>query len=601
MIEHGSGARAESGANSVAGDGASADDNILVVHDLHVSYATRSGSVAAVRGISFVVPRGKIVAIVGESGSGKSTTSQALIRRLASGGRIDSGSIEFEGRDLGPMSERELRSIRGGRIGFVPQDPSKSLNPLMRVGDQIAEALRLHLKLDKAAAAAEAVRILDEVGLPDPDARATQFPHELSGGMRQRVLIGIAWACNPQLVIADEPTSALDVTVQRHVLDNIDELVRRHNTSVVLVTHDLAVAADRADYVAVMSNGEIVEQGTTEQVLSAPTHEYTKKLVESAPGLASRRLTPSVTALGEHQQSSAGKLFAHTRPAQPAGLAAASGTATVAADSGADAAPADNILEVSNLVKTFALRRQGEGSQVLRAVDDVSFVVPRGSTFSIVGESGSGKTTTARIAARIASADSGTVSFDGTDVTSLSGEALRQLRRRVQVVYQNPFGSLDPKMSIEKIIAEPLRAFRVGDRAHRAEVARELLEHVSLSPSLAQRRPTELSGGQRQRVAIARSLAIGPELIVLDEPVSALDVSVQEQILQLLVDLQVQFGLSYLFISHDLGVIRQISDHIAVMRFGKVLETGTAADVMSNPQHEYTRELLEAIPGQRAQ
>ncbi|QYH34561.1 ABC transporter ATP-binding protein [Salinibacterium sp. M195] len=585
------------------------DDNILVVRDLHVSYATRSGTVAAVRGISFVVPRGKIVAIVGESGSGKSTTSQALIRRLASGGRIDSGSIEFEGRDLGPMSERELRSIRGGRIGFVPQDPSKSLNPLMRVGDQIAEALRLHLKLDKAAAAAEAVRILDEVGLPDPDARATQFPHELSGGMRQRVLIGIAWACNPQLVIADEPTSALDVTVQRHVLDNIDELVRRHNTSVVLVTHDLAVAADRADYVAVMSNGEIVEQGPTEQVLSSPTHEYTKKLVESAPGLASRRLTPSLTALGEQQQSSAGKLFTHTRLAQLAGSATASGgvasgtiasASTAAETGGADAAEATNILEVSSLVKTFALRRQGGGSQVLRAVDDVSFVVPRGSTFSIVGESGSGKTTTARIAARIASADSGTVSFDGTDVTSLSGEALRQLRRRVQVVYQNPFGSLDPKMSIEKIIAEPLRAFRVGDRTHRAEVARELLEHVSLSPTLAQRRPTELSGGQRQRVAIARSLAIGPELIVLDEPVSALDVSVQEQILQLLVDLQVQFGLSYLFISHDLGVIRQISDHIAVMRSGRVLEAGTAQEVLSNPQHEYTQELLEAIPGQRA-
>ncbi|MBH0117285.1 ABC transporter ATP-binding protein [Salinibacterium sp. NG253] len=601
MIEHGSGAKVGSGANAVDEHTTEVDDNILVVRDLHVSYATRSGSVAAVRGISFVVPRGKIVAIVGESGSGKSTTSQALIRRLASGGRIDSGSIEFEGRDLGPMSERELRSIRGGRIGFVPQDPSKSLNPLMRVGDQIAEALRLHLKLSKAEAATEAVRILAEVGLPDPDARATQFPHELSGGMRQRVLIGIAWACNPQLVIADEPTSALDVTVQRHVLDNIDELVRRHNTSVVLVTHDLAVAADRADYVAVMSNGEIVEQGTTEQVLSAPTHEYTKKLVESAPGLASKRLTPSLTVLGEQQQSSAGKLFTHTRPAQPAGSSTASGAvAASAASSGADAAEATNILEVSNLVKTFALRRQGGGSQVLRAVDDVSFVVPRGSTFSIVGESGSGKTTTARIAARIASADSGTVSFDGTDVTSLSGEALRQLRRRVQVVYQNPFGSLDPKMSIEKIIAEPLRAFRVGDRTHRAEVARELLEHVSLSPTLAQRRPTELSGGQRQRVAIARSLAIGPELIVLDEPVSALDVSVQEQILQLLVDLQVQFGLSYLFISHDLGVIRQISDHIAVMRSGKVLEAGTAHDVMSNPQHEYTRELLEAIPGQRA-
>jgi len=579
------------------------DDNILVVRDLHVSYATRSGTVPAVRGISFAVPRGKIVAIVGESGSGKSTTSQALIRRLASGGRIDSGTIEFEGRNLGAMSERALRTIRGGRIGFVPQDPSTSLNPLMRVGEQITEALRLHLKLGKAEAAAEAVRILDEVGLPDPDARVIQFPHELSGGMRQRVLIGIAWACNPQLVIADEPTSALDVTVQRHVLDNIDELVRRHNTSVVLVTHDLAVAADRADYVAVMSDGVIVEQGTTEQVLSSPTHEYTKKLVQSAPGLASRRLTPTTTALGEQQKSRAANLFTHSRAPQPAGTAPVSTTTGAdVVENRATAVPTAraNILEVSNLVKSFALRRQGGSSQVLRAVDDVSFVVPRGSTFSIVGESGSGKTTTARIAARIASADSGRVSFDGQDVTTLSGEALRQLRRRVQVVYQNPFGSLDPKMSVERIIAEPLRAFGVGDRGHRAEMARELLEHVSLGASVAKRRPTELSGGQRQRVAIARSLAIGPELIVLDEPVSALDVSIQEQILQLLVDLQMQFGLSYLVISHDLGVVRQISDHIAVMRFGTVLEVGTAHSVLTSPQHEYTQELLEAIPGQRA-
>ncbi|MGV8877113.1 MAG: dipeptide ABC transporter ATP-binding protein [Rhodoglobus sp.] len=553
-------------------------DNILVVRDLHVSYTTRSGVVPAVRGISFVVPRGKIVAIVGESGSGKSTMSQALIRRLASGGRIDHGTIEFEGRDLGALSERALRTIRGGQIGFVPQDPSKSLNPLMRVGEQIAEALRLHLNLSKTEAAAQAVRLLEEVGLPDPAARATQFPHELSGGMRQRVLIGIAWACNPQLVIADEPTSALDVTVQRHVLDNIDELVRRHNTSVVLITHDLAIAADRADFVAVMSNGEIVEQGTTEQVLSSPSHEYTKRLVQSAPGLTSTRLTPTTNALGEQHLSSAGKFFAETRPDHPA----------------------PNILEVHNLVKTFALRRSGAGSQVLRAVDDVSFVVPRGSTFSIVGESGSGKTTTARIVARITAADSGRVCFDGENITELSGERLRQLRRRVQIVYQNPFGSLDPKMSIERIITEPLRAFGIGDRRHHAATARELLGHVSLSPTLAARRPTELSGGQRQRVAIARSLAIGPELIVLDEPVSALDVSVQEQILQLLVDLQVQFGLSYLVISHDLGVIRQISDHIAVMRFGRVLEAGTAHDVLTNPQHAYTQELLAAIPGQNA-
>ncbi|MEX2508736.1 MAG: ABC transporter ATP-binding protein [Homoserinimonas sp.] len=554
-------------------------DDILVVRDLQVTYATRNGSVPAVRGISFSVPRGKIVAVVGESGSGKSTASQAFIRRLAEGGKIDSGSVEFAGRDLLALPERAMRSIRGAQIGFVPQDPSKSLNPLMRVGEQIAESLRLHKKLNRSAAAAEAIKILEEVGIQDADARARQYPHELSGGMRQRVLIGIAWACSPQLVIADEPTSALDVTVQRQVLDSMDELVRRHGTAVVLVTHDLAVAADRADFVVVMSEGQIVEQGTTLQVLTSPTHAYTKKLVESAPGLSSARLVPSVST--QESQPNTGSLF----------------TGFQKQSDRLSGERATNILEVRNLVKTFTLQRSGGGSQVLRAVDDVSFSVPRGSTFSIVGESGSGKTTTARIAARIAGADAGSVFFDGDDITALKGEKLRQLRRRIQVVYQNPFGSLDPKMSIERIITEPLRAFRIGDRSHHGTVARELLEHVQLNPDLATRRPAELSGGQRQRVAIARALAIGPEMIVLDEPVSALDVSVQEQILQLLVDLQVEFGLSYLFISHDLGVIRQISDHVAVMRFGKILELGTASDILSNPQHAYTRELLEAIPG----
>lgn len=555
--------------------------DILVVEDLHVSYETRNGTVPAVRGISFVVPAGKVVAIVGESGSGKSTASQALIRRVADGGSIDSGSITFAGRNLLDLPERALRSIRGAQIGFVPQDPSKSLNPLMRVGEQIAESLRLHKKLHRAAAAAEAIRILQEVGIHDADARSRQYPHELSGGMRQRVLIGIAWACSPQLVIADEPTSALDVTVQRHVLDSMDDLVRKHGTAVVLVTHDLAVAADRADFVVVMSNGQIVEQGTTEQVLSAPTHPYTKKLVESAPGLSSTRLVPSTAARDNHPGT--GSLFI--------GFQKQSDRLT--------GQRATNILEAHHLTKTFALQRSGGGSQVLKAVDDVSFAVPRGSTFSIVGESGSGKTTTARIVARIAQADSGTIFFDGDDVTALKGEKLRQWRRRIQVVYQNPFGSLDPKMSIERIISEPLRAFRIGERSSHSVVARELLEHVQLNPDLAARRPAELSGGQRQRVAIARALALGPEMIVLDEPVSALDVSVQEQILQLLVDLQLEFGLSYLFISHDLGVIRQISDHVAVMRFGKILESGTAAEVLSNPQHDYTKELLEAIPGQQ--
>ena len=547
-------------------------DHLLTVTGLAVDYTSRTGTTHAVRGVDFAVPRGAIVAIVGESGSGKSTISQSLVRSLPIGGSIVGGSIDFDGRDLVRLPERALRSIRGSEIGFVPQDPSNSLNPLLRVGEQIAETLRLHRKLNRADAAAEAVRILDEVGIPNAAARAGQFPHELSGGMKQRVLIGIAWACTPKLVIADEPTSALDVTVQRHVLDRLETMAREHGTSVLLVTHDLAVAADRADLIVVMQRGLVVETGTAATVLGAPEHEYTRELVAAAPGLSSARLA--------------------ARP-----LAVASDVLTLGFGERA-AQPADTILEVEHLTKTFVLRSAGVATS-FTAADDVSFQVPRGSTFSIVGESGSGKTTTARMVARITDADSGSIRFDGDDISRARGDVLRQLRRRIQVVYQNPFGSLDPTMTVERVVTEPLRAFRIGNRAQRAETARALLDAVRLDPSLAERRPTQLSGGQRQRVAIARALALGPELLVLDEPVSALDVSVQEQILQLLVDLQAEFGLSYLFISHDLGVIRQVSDHIAVMRLGRMVEQGPARIVMANPSEQYTRELLEAIPGRR--
>jgi len=416
------------------------------------------------------------------------------------------------------------------------------------------------------------VRILDEVGIPNAAARAGQYPHELSGGMKQRVLIGIAWACTPKLVIADEPTSALDVTVQRQVLDRIELLARDHGTAVLLVTHDLAVAADRADQIIVMQRGLVVETGTAAEVLGSPKHEYTRELVAAAPGLSSTRLT--------------------ARAVNVASEALTLGFGAPAVQ------PAANILEVENLTKTFVLKSAGVATS-FTAADDVSFQIPRGSTFSIVGESGSGKTTTARMAARITAADSGTIRFDGDDISTAKGDALRQLRRRIQVVYQNPFGSLDPTMSVTRIVTEPLRAFHIGSRAQRAETARALLAAVRLDPDLAERRPTQLSGGQRQRVAIARALALGPELLILDEPVSALDVSVQEQILQLLVDLQAEFGLSYLFISHDLGVIRQVSDHIAVMRLGRMIEQGPARIVMANPAEQYTRELLDAIPGGR--
>ncbi|BDI23516.1 ABC transporter ATP-binding protein [Herbiconiux sp. L3-i23] len=552
---------------------------LLQVRDLRVQYETGATTNLAVRGVDFDVPAGSVVAIVGESGSGKSTISQSLIRQVAEGGRIVGGSVVFDGRDLVQLPESALRKIRGAQIGFVPQDPSSSLNPLVRVGEQIAEALRLHKGMKRAAAAKRAVEILDEVGIPDAEIRAGQYPHELSGGMRQRVLIGIAWSCEPRLVIADEPTSALDVTVQRHVLDRLEGLAREHGTSVLLVTHDLAVAADRADRILVMQRGEIVEQGTVAEVLGNPQHAYTRELVAAAPGLTSGRLQPQDVTVHD-----------------PAARRALTLAFTERDDSGK---PAD-ILVIENLAKTFSVRGGLGSKNAIAAVDDVSFRVRRGSTFSIVGESGSGKTTTARIAARIVDADAGTIRFDGDDITTLRGEGLRQLRRKIQVVYQNPFGSLDPMMTVERIVAEPLAAFRIGSRAERSETVRAVLDAVRLAPELAGRRPRQLSGGQRQRVAIARALTLGPELLVLDEPVSALDVSVQEQILQLLVDLQKEFALSYLFISHDLGVIRQISDDIAVMRFGRLVESGTAAEVMASPREEYTRELLAAIPGSRA-
>lgn len=535
---------------------------LLRVSGLRVDYGTGRRAHAALRGVDLEIGRGEIVAVVGESGSGKSTIAHALVRLLPVEAHVRAGVIDFDGTDLQKTSAGALRRIRGGRIGFVPQDPSHSLNPLMRVGEQIAETLRRHRGLSRADAASRAVEIIGEVGVPDPALRARQYPHELSGGLRQRILIGIAWACEPDLVIADEPTSALDATVQRHVLDRMQALALAHGTAVLLVTHDLAVAADRADRIVVVEKGEIVESGPAGDVLASPSHPYTQRLVAAAPGLNSRRLLPSA------------------------------GVSVAPRDPGADTA--EPLLRVTGLGKTY-----GSGSAALRAVDAVEFEVPRGSTFSLVGESGSGKSTTARMVARIVAPDTGSIVFDGADITDLGGAALRQLRRRIQVVYQNPFGSLDPRMTVERIIAEPLQAFGVP-RAERSSTVSELLGQVRLAPELLTRRPAQLSGGQRQRVAIARALALRPELVVLDEPVSALDVSVQEQVLQLLVDLQAEYDLTYLFISHDLGVIRQISDRVAVMRGGRILEQAASERIFAEPGDPYTRELIGAIPGTRA-
>jgi peptide/nickel transport system ATP-binding protein len=529
---------------------------LLEVDGLSVSYTVDGETRAAVTDVSFSVDRGEVVAIVGESGSGKSTTAHAVIHLLARNARVDAGAIRFDGEDLTGLSSRAWREVRGRRIGLIPQDPGTSLNPVKRVGRQVGEPLVIHGLASRRAADRQAVQLLGLAGIPEPEARAQQFPHEFSGGMRQRALIAAALAAEPQLVIADEPTSALDVTVQKQILDHIDTLADTLGTAVLLITHDLGVAADRADRIVVMQNGRIVEQGPTGAVLAAPQHPYTRALIAAAPGLRA-----------------AGLRTADVRPA-------------------ADVQPAP-LLEVTGLRKEFAL----PGRRRLVAVDDVSFTVGRGETLAVVGESGSGKSTTARLALRLEQPTAGGIRFDGVDLVTARREQLRSLRRRFQLVYQSPYASLDPRFTIADVVDEPLRAFGIGDRTRRAARVRELLDRVALPADTAGRRPAELSGGQRQRVAIARALATDPDLVVLDEAVSALDVSVQAQILDLLVELQQQLGVSYLFISHDLAVVREISDRVAVMRQGRIVEQGATTTVLTYPREEYTRRLINAIPG----
>ena len=523
------------------------EDQLLSVTDLQISY----GNEPAVSGVSFTVGRGEVVAVVGESGSGKSTTAHAILGLLAGSGHVTGGTVEFEGERIDSYSDRAWQRIRGARVGLVPQDPTTSLNPVTRIGDQVAEVLRIHGLADRRKARLDAVEVLERAGIDRPEIRARQYPHELSGGMRQRVLIGIALVANPALVIADEPTSALDVTVQRRILDHLDERIAESGAAVLLITHDLGVAADRADRILVMQGGRIVESGRTADILDNPRHEYTKKLLNSAPSLSSGPVD---------------------RPVRQ------------------DTSP---LLTLTGITKRFNV---GRGSSIT-AVNEVSLTVPRGQTVSLVGESGSGKSTTARIAVRLEQPDAGTISFDGHDITKVKGSDLRELRRKIQLVYQNPYASLDPKLSVQDIVAEPLRAFKVGGGSQQQTRAAELLDQVALPEQFLSRKPAELSGGQRQRVAIARALALKPDLLVLDEPVSALDVSVQAQILALLDELQRELGLTYLFISHDLAVVRQISDVVGVMQAGRLLEIGTTTEIFDNPRNEYTRTLLDAIPG----
>ncbi|MDR6639104.1 ABC transporter ATP-binding protein [Paenarthrobacter nitroguajacolicus] len=540
---------------------------LLTVENLRIDYLVDGSPRTAVAGVSFEVNAGEVVAIVGESGSGKTTTAQSIINLLPGNARVSAGTVSFDGTDLTKLTRKEWQGVRGKEIGLIPQDPTASLDPLQRVGDQVAEALTIHRIQPRKAARHSAVRLLEESGIRDAPTRARQFPHQFSGGMRQRVLIATAFAARPKLVIADEPTSALDVTVQRQILDNIAALTAERGTAVLLITHDLGVAADRADRIIVMRGGEIVEEGSAAAVLGSPQHSYTRQLIAAAPGLNPRRLRPSVSV---------------PDPGAPPG---------------GGAVPDSPLVEAKSLRKVFSLPRTAGGARTLTAVDDVSLDIRRGETLALVGESGSGKSTVARLLLRLDKPTSGSVEFDGVDLASAKGEKLRQLRRRFQVVFQSPYASLDPRFTVEDIIAEPLRAFAEGSTLDRKRRVEALLDEVHLPADYAGRRPAELSGGQRQRVAIARALALKPELVVLDEAVSALDVSVQAQILTLLAELQVQEALSYLFISHDLAVVQQISDRVAVMQAGKLVEMGGAIDVLENPAEDYTRQLVSAIPG----
>lgn len=528
---------------------------VLSVSGLSVTFDTSQGPVQALHDVSFELAAGETVAVVGESGSGKSTLASCVNRLLADNGRITAGTITLGDQEITRAPDTAMTAIRGRRIGLVPQDPMTNLNPVMTVGAQIAEALEVHGLASGQTARERATDLLGQAGIDRPGARFRQYPHEFSGGMRQRVLIAMALACRPEVLLADEPTSALDVTVQRLVLDQMTALTTELGTGVVLITHDLALAAERADRVIVMHRGRVVESGDAATLISAPQHEYTQRLLAAAPAMSETKVDAAV----------------------------------------ADEVP-ETLLEVTGAVRRYRLRGQREH---LHAVDGVDLRIPKGRTVAIVGESGSGKSTAARLALRLERADAGTIRFRGTDLAGLRGKDLLAYRRAVQPVFQNPYASLDPRYTVAQVIEEPLRVHRIGDAATRRKAVTELLDRVALPTAYAHRRPHELSGGQRQRVAIARALALDPELVVMDEAVSALDVLVQEQILDLMVSLQRDQGLSYLFISHDLAVVHLVAHHVYVMQSGKIVEDGDPATVFRAAQHPYTQQLVAAVPQPR--
>jgi peptide/nickel transport system ATP-binding protein len=625
---------------------------VLQIRGLHTEIRRNATTVRAVDGVSLTVAAGECLGLVGESGCGKTMTARSVMRLLPSGGAITAGSVVLAGTELTALSERDMQTIRGNDVGMVFQDPSSCLDPTMPVGRQIAESVVVHKGAGRRAAAELAVEMLSLVRIAEPERVAAEYPHQLSGGMRQRAMIAAALACEPQLLIADEPTTALDVTTQRDILDLIGDLRAQLGMAVILVTHDLGVIAGRTDQVAVMYGGRIIEQSATGEVFTRPRHPYTEALLEALPEMAGPAMPgrgtrglysipgrpPDLVAqtpgcsfaprcrhardwCTSHEPALDGDHPGHTYAcffpvgnsagagrAGAAGLASgpvsawASGQSVQAVSRPvspeASATSAEPLLRVSGLVKSYPVASGvlSRDSGAVSAVADVSFELLAGQTFGLVGESGSGKTSIARLLVGLERADAGSIVFDGADLAAMSARQLRQNRSGIQLMFQDSFASLDPRMRVRSILSEPLAIQKtVRRRGYRRQVMR-ILDEVGLPPDAANRYPREFSGGQRQRLALARALILRPALIVADEPVSALDVSVQAQILNLMRKLQRQYGLSYLFISHDLSVIRYMAHSIGVMYFGKLVETGPTEDVCAAPAHPYTAGLVAAVP-----
>ncbi|MCO4753762.1 MAG: ABC transporter ATP-binding protein [Bacteriovoracaceae bacterium] len=559
---------------------------LLSVRDLTVDFNTPEGIVRAVNGISFDVPQGKTVGLVGESGSGKSVTSLAAMGLIPNPpGKITGGQILFEGKDLVGASDEEMRKIRGNEISMIFQEPMSALNPVFKVGDQIAEVLMLHKRMNKKEAWQKAEELLHQVGIPDPKASAQKYPHEMSGGQKQRVCIAIAIACEPKLLIADEPTTALDVTIQKQVLELMFDLQEKYKMGMLFITHDLSVIADIADDVVVMYRSNLVERNETKKIFTSAQHPYTKGLLACRPSLdknPSRLLTVAdfMDENGNEIKVDPEKTKAASRPKQ-------------------EHEDSNVLLELNNLHTHFPIKGGLFGRTVdhFKAVNGVSFKVQRGKTLGLVGESGCGKTTLGRTLLRLIEPTAGQVIYDGVDLTKLDKKQMREMRSRMQIIFQDPYSSLNPRMTIGETLLEPMDLHNIGSsKKERIDKAKWLMEKVGLSAAQLSRYPHEFSGGQRQRICIARALAVNPEFIICDESVSALDVSVQAQVLNLLLDLQDEFGLTYIFISHDLSVVNFISDEVAVMNKGKIVEMDKAFKVYHNPENEYTKALLSAIP-----